>query len=100
MEREDFYSRVYQIVKEIPWGRVSTYGQIALMLGKPRCPRRVGQALHHAPNDLNLPCYRVVNSQGRLVPHWAEQKDLLLREGIAFKSNDCVDLKKYLWQIF
>lgn len=100
MKREDFYLSVYQIVKEIPLGKVSTYGQIALLLGKPQCSRLVGQALYHAPNSLSLPCHRVVNSQGRLVPDWSEQKTLLLSEGINFKLNNCVDLNKHLWSIF
>ncbi|NPV91052.1 MAG: hypothetical protein HPY50_09805 [Firmicutes bacterium] len=56
--------------------------------------------LYHAPHDVNLPCHRVVNSRGGLVPHWAEQKGLLLREEVAFKNNGCVYLKKHLWKIF
>lgn len=100
MKREGFFTRVYQIVKEIPRGRVATYGQIALILGKPQCSRRVGQALYYAPDNENLPCHRVVNSKGRLAPHWAEQKDLLLREEIVFKNSDYMDLRKHRWQIF
>ncbi|NPV91035.1 MAG: MGMT family protein [Firmicutes bacterium] len=100
MKRDEFFARVYQIVKEIPRGRVATYGQIAFILGRPQCSRRVGQAMHYAPDNAGLPCHRVVNSKGRLVPHWAEQKDLLLREGVVFKNSDCVDLKKHRWQIF
>lgn len=99
MKKEEFYTKVYQIVQHIPRGKVSTYGQIALLLGKPQCPRMVGQALHYAPDGEAVPCYRVVNSKGRLVPHWNEQKALLLEEGISFKSNDCVDLKKHLWRL-
>jgi methylated-DNA-protein-cysteine methyltransferase-like protein len=87
MKKVDFYIRVYQIVQAIPRGQVATYGQIAWILGKPQCSRRVGQALYHAPHDVNLPCHRVVNSKGGLVQHWAEQKDLLLREGVAFKNT-------------
>lgn len=100
MKREEFFARVYQIVKAIPPGRVATYGQIALLLGEPQCSRRVGQALYYAPSNVDLPCHRVVNSKGRLVPHWTEQKDLLLKEKVAFKNSDHVDLKKNLWQIF
>ena len=100
MTRKEFYTRVYQIVKEIPRGKVATYGQIALMLGKPQCSRRVGQALHYAPDQADLPCHRVVNSKGGLVPHWVEQKDLLLKERVTFKNSGCVDLKKHLWPIF
>ena len=59
----------------------------------------VGQALHHASDLFNIPCHRVVNFQGRLAPGWTEQKQLLTNEGIRFKENGCVDLKKYLWDV-
>lgn len=84
---------------DIPWGNVATYGLIAFLCGYPRRSRMVGQALHHAPDFLNIPCHRVVNSQGRLAPGWTEQKQLLANEGIRFKENGCVDLKKYLWDV-
>ena len=100
MKKEEIFIKVYQIVKSIPAGNVSTYGQIAMLMNMRQCSRMVGQALYHAPDDLTLPCHRVVNSKGRLVPHWTEQKELLLGEGITFKSTDCVDLSKHLWQIF
>ena len=98
MKREDFYLKVYEIVKEIPKGSVSTYGQIAFLLDTPQSFRRVGQALSHAPEFLKLPCHRVVNSKGRLVPGWIKQRDMLLKEGITFKDNGCVDLKKCIWK--
>ncbi|MCR9011261.1 MGMT family protein [Gabonibacter chumensis] len=98
--KEEFYSDVYQIVKEIPPGFVSTYGQIARLAGQPQYSRRVGRAMSHAPASLNLPCHRVVNSQGRTVPGWTEQRESLLSENITFKSNGCVDLKKHLWRLF
>ena len=60
-------------------------------------PRMVGRALKQIPDDLSAPCHRVVNASGRLVPGWTEQKQLLLEEGISFKQNGCVDLKKHLW---
>lgn len=98
--KEDFYLDVYQIVKEIPPGFVSTYGQIARLSGQPQYSRLVGRAMSLAPTSLNLPCHRVVNSQGRTVPGWTEQKELLLAENITFKSNGCVDLKRHLWRLF
>lgn len=60
-------------------------------------PVWVGRALKQIPDDLSAPCHRVVNASGRLVPGWTEQKQLLLEEGISFKQNGCVDLKKHLW---
>lgn len=94
----DFFMEVYNITKEIPKGRVVTYGLLAKLARKPQCSRRVGQAMFNAPEKLGLPCHRVVNSQGRLVPHWTEQRELLEKEGITFKKNGCVDLRKHLWE--
>ena len=94
--KADFYTEVYNIVKEIPEGNVVTYGQLAKLARRPQCSRMVGQAMFNAPRELNLPCHRVVNSQGRLAPNWTEQRELLEKEGIAFKKNGCVDLKKHI----
>ena len=93
-----FCQEVYQVVREIPVGKVSTYGGIAALLGMSQCSRMVGRALKQIPDDLSAPCHRVVNASGRLVPGWTEQKQLLLEEGISFKQNGCVDLKKHLWK--
>lgn len=97
MDREKFQQEIYTIVSAIPRGRVVSYGQIAYLMGKPQCSRMVGYALHHAPESLHLPCYRVVNSQGRLVPGWPEQKTLLENEGVKFKKNNCVDMQHFQW---
>ena len=94
---EDFYQEVYQVVCEIPLGKVFTYGGIATLLGMPQCSRMVGHALKRVPDGVSVPCHRVVNVSGRLAPGWEEQKQLLLDEGISFTSNGCVDLKKHLW---
>lgn len=96
MDREDFFARVWDLVEQIPFGAVSTYGQIADLLGYPRYSRMVGSALRYAPEG--LPCHRVVSSAGRLVPGWDEQKNLLLREGISFSSGGRVEIRKYLWK--
>lgn len=98
MKQKEFLNKVYQIVMDIPPGSVATYGMIAYLSGNPQRSRMVGQALHHAPDFLNLPCHRVVNCQGRLAPGWANQKQLLINEGIKFKGNGCVDLKIYQWK--
>lgn len=92
-----FCQDVYQIIQEIPAGKVSTYGQIASLVGMPQCARMVGRALKQVPAELYVPCHRVVNASGRLAPGWEEQKVLLQEEGVSLKSNGCVDLKKYLW---
>ena len=65
-----FCQEVYQVVREIPVGKVSTYGGIAALLGMSQCSRMVGRALKQIPDDLSAPCHRVVNASGRLVPGW------------------------------
>lgn len=97
MRKEEFYSVVYEIVKEIPEGCVVTYGQIARLLGKPQCSRMVGQAMFQAPEGCRIPCHRVVNCQGRLASQWNDHRKLLENENIPFKKNGCVDLKKCVW---
>jgi len=97
-----FFKQVYEIVKQIPEGSVSTYGQIANMLGS-KDARLVGWALH-SNNDRTVPCHRVVNKKGRLAPNFAsngmeEQKRLLQIEGITFREKQHVDLEKHSWKI-
>lgn len=98
----NFYQRVYEAVKKIPCGKVTTYGQIALMAGSPRASRVVGGALHRNPTPGEVPCHRVVNREGRLAPDFAfggpdVQKMLLEAEGVAVSSEGLVDLSQYLW---
>ncbi len=59
------FTQIYQVVRQIPAGRVATYGQIARLLGRPRLSRVVGYAMHDAPPD--VPCHRVVNPVRRPV---------------------------------
>lgn len=86
------------MVAQIPSGKVATYGQLALLMGSPKWARQVGYAMHHAPAFLGLPCHRVVNSQGRLVPGWEEQGKRLREEGVTFRKNGTVDIKQNVWQ--
>lgn len=91
--------RIYEAVKQIPRGKVATYGQIAALAGNPRMSRAVGNALHKNPDPDGIPCYRVVNSKGELADEFAFggkdiQKDLLEADGIEVK-NGKVDLKVY-----
>lgn len=92
-----FCQSVYDIVKEIPAGKVTTYGEIARLLGQPQASRMVGYALKHVPETMMLPCHRVVNAAGRLVPGWEEQRVLLLQEGVSFKKNGSVEMMQCLW---
>ena len=101
--QQSFFEKVYEILKQIPVGKVVTYGQIAYAIGAPRCARQVGYALHVNPQPYVIPCHRVVNRFGRLAPAFAfggkeVQATLLLQEGVMVDENDRVDLNKYLYQ--
>lgn len=93
----EFRKGVYSIVASVPYGRVITYGQIAWLMGMPQNSRLVGRMMRDVSGGLNLPCHRVVNSQGRIAPHWVEQRLLLEAEGVVFKGNGCVDMKRCQW---
>lgn len=95
---EEFCRDVYSIVREIPAGKVTTYGDIAALLGLPQCSRLVGRALKQVPQALALPCHRVVNTAGRLAPGWEEQRQLLLSEGVCFRANGTVDMNQCRWK--
>ena len=91
--------RIYEAVKQIPYGHVATYGQVAELAGNPKMSRAVGNALHKNPDPENIHCYRVVNSKGELAGRFAfggadVQAELLRSEGIEVVDN-CVDLEKY-----
>ncbi len=91
--------RIYNAVKKIPAGHVATYGQIAALAGEPKMARAVGNALHKNPDPDNIPCFRVVNSQGRLSGEFAfggagAQAKLLEADGIEVIDGK-VDLEKY-----
>jgi len=95
---EDFLFQIYAIVEEIPVGKVASYGQVAMLAGQPNNWRLVGKALSVAEYYGIFPCHRVVNHQGRLVPGWDEQYQLLLEEGVTFTKNGFVDMEKCQWQ--
>ena len=97
-----FFKQVYAIVKQIPKGKVATYGQIAFLTGHPRSARMVGYALHVNPKPGIIPCHRVVNREGRVAPGFAfggpgKQAELLATEGIIASPDGYVDLTRYLW---
>ena len=66
MASEGFFERVYEVVEQIPEGMVATYGQVALLAGRPRSARYVGYALHSNPRPGEIPCHRVVGTNGSL----------------------------------
>ena len=100
----DFFERVWEVVAEIPLGRVTTYGHIAAHLGSKRAARTVGWALRAAAASglSGLPCHRVVNRFGGLSGHAAfggphVMEDLLRSEGITFVDEMVVDIDRHLW---
>lgn len=102
MEKRNIFTRIYDIVRRIPRGSVTTYGQIALLLGNPRMSRVVGYALHVNPEPGIIPCHRVVNRFGGLSTAFAfggenQQRILLEGEGVTFLEDGRVDMKKHMW---
>jgi methylated-DNA-protein-cysteine methyltransferase-like protein len=102
---QNFYFRVYTVVRQIPKGKVATYGQIAGMLGSPRSARMVGWALNTLKPGSKVPWQRVINREGMLsIENLRASKDeqaILLRdegvEVILRDGNFWVDLEKYQW---
>jgi methylated-DNA-protein-cysteine methyltransferase-like protein len=105
----NFYEQVYAVIRRIPRGKVSSYGRIAAMLGRPNAARAVGYALNGLrdkrddPAYQNVPWQRVVNSQGRISigsrDVTANRQAILLREeGVSVDDNLRIDLDLYLWE--
>ena len=96
-----FHQRAIEIIRQIPKGKVATYGQIAALAGSPRAARQVVRVLHSSSRKEDLPWHRVIGSKGTisLKPNhgYEIQRGLLEHEGIAFRDDDSIDLDKYLW---
>ena len=88
---------ILSVVEEIPYGYVATYGQIAKLIGRDKNARLVGRVLSMAEFYGEYPCHRVVNFKGRIAPSWSEQKELLENEGVKFKDDKHVDIKRFKW---
>lgn len=95
------YQRILAVVRQIPCGRVATYGQIAWIEGS--CtPRMVGYALAGLPEGSDIPWQRVINSQGMISPRadgsgTIEQRQRLEAEGVRFDAEDRVDFDRFGW---
>ena len=92
--------RVYAFLRQIPPGKVVTYGQIARYLGNRNLSRVVGNILHQNPDPVWNPCHRVVNRNGRVSDAYAfggadAQRARLESEGIIFEPDGTIDLGKY-----
>ena len=99
---QNFFDKVYKVVAEIPYGKVTTYGAIAEACGIKSSARTVGWAVNGASAE-GLPCHRVVNRNGELTgkmyfgdPFLME--NLLLEEGVEFDEKGRVDMKNYFWK--
>lgn len=101
MKTATFKDRIYTLARQIPKGKVATYGQLAALAGNPGAARAVGGAMRTNPDIPATPCHRVVASNGALTGYSAgkgvsSKKKMLLQEGVSFKG-DKVDLATSLW---
>ncbi|HEY9877527.1 MAG TPA: MGMT family protein [Leptolyngbyaceae cyanobacterium] len=99
------YERIYAVVRQIPAGRVATYGQVAELAGLIGKPRLVGYALYRiAPEQDDIPWQRVINAKGEVSRSPFRngsdylQQAILEDEGIVFNAQGKIDLKCYLWR--
>ena len=102
MSKKDFFLRVYDIVKTIPSGKVTTYGLIAKKIGIASSARTVGWALNVCHNDSSIPAHRVVNRNGLLTGKhhfkgYDLMRQLLENEGISIKDDKVIDFEQKLW---
>ncbi len=100
LSKQDFFNKVYTITKQIPYGKVTTYGHIAEVCGIKSSARTVGWALNGCGRD--IPAHRVVNRYGALTGkhHFGDMdlmEELLRSEGVEFDEKGCVKLDKHLW---
>lgn len=96
------FEKIYEVVKQIPYGNVATYGQVAAIAGNRRWARVVGYALHANPDPDHIPCYRVVTKDGQVSEAFAfgganKQVEMLKEEGIKFQDGKVI-MEKYQWE--
>ena len=96
------YLKIYRIVRQIPRGRVATYGQVATLAGLDGHARQVGYALHALPSSMRVPWHRVVNSRGEVSARTGGdshelQRKLLEAERVRFDERGRIDLNRYRW---
>ncbi|PJR03715.1 MGMT family protein [Avrilella dinanensis] len=101
-DEKSFFDKVYEQVRRIPFGRVSTYGAIARKIGSPQSARMVGYALNASHNLEDVPAHRVVNRNGMLTGKQHFQgtnlmQQLLENEGVIVKNNQVTEFDKLFW---
>lgn len=99
---ENFFERVYEIARQIPYGRVTSYGAIAKFLGAARSARMVGWAMNACHGREDVPAHRVVNRVGLLsgkhhFPGTNLMQQLLESEGVAVEQNKIADFDRHFW---
>ena len=98
----DFFEKVYEVVRQIPYGRVTTYGAVAMAIGAAKSGRTVGYAMNASHQYKDVPAHRVVNRNGVLTgkhhfPGTYVMQQMLESEGIKVVDDKIVDFEKYLW---
>lgn len=101
MKTDNFFDKVYEVARRIPYGRVTSYGAIANHIGAARSARMVGYALNSCGDD--IPAHRVVNRAGMLTGKFHFDgtnlmQQLLESEGIQVENNQVVDFEKHFWK--
>jgi methylated-DNA-protein-cysteine methyltransferase-like protein len=103
MDKElNFFEKVYIVARKIPYGQVTSYGEIAKFLGAAKSARMVGWAMNKTHNDNSIPAHRVVNSKGLLTgKHHFDgtnlMQQLLESEGVIIKDNKIINFKEIFW---
>jgi methylated-DNA-protein-cysteine methyltransferase-like protein len=100
---ENFFERVYEVVRQIPYGKVTSYGAIAKALGAARSARMVGWAMNASHNMQDIPAHRVVNRLGLLSGKFHFEgtnlmQQLLESEGIEVVDNKIINFEKHFWE--
>ena len=101
-KNDNFFERVYSVARQIPYGKVTSYGAIAKVLGAARSARMVGWAMNASHNLEDVPAHRVVNRKGLLTgKHHFDgtnlMQQLLESEGIEVIDNQIIDFEKHFW---
>ena len=103
MSNDNFFEKVYAVAKQIPFGRVTSYGAIAKSIGAARSARMVGYAMNASHSMDDVPEHRVVNRKGLLTGKFHFDgtnlmQQLLESEGIVVIDNQIVDFEKHFWE--
>ncbi|GLQ74862.1 hypothetical protein CW749_27920 [Vibrio sp. vnigr-6D03] len=99
---DQFLSQIFAVIHQIPYGNVSTYGQVAKLAGYPGYARHVGKALGNLPKNSKLPWHRVINSRGEISlkgSSFDRQKGKLEEEGVVVNLAGKIRLKDYQWEL-